>query len=304
MAHFQTELMQLRKIVEEKGVQVNRETQGFPVKGVNMVFPYITMSLCLRGSGRAKYDMEEMTQHKNDLGIILPGHLMHPIDCTDDYSYIAMYISEELFNDLAVCIFSHDYEKFNTSPLCHLTDEQAQRIQSLMLVLEDISSHRFEDLTHRRQMLVYQLAIMYEFVNHYRKEQDRLLKTSRHKTQYTQFCKLVVAHYREEKELLFYAKEMGVSLKQLNKIVHEVTHDMTPREWIEHYVVTQAKRLIEAKPEASLKQTAYALGFSEPSSFYRYFKRATGITPNEYKEKSARAGGLKKNGQKEKPPAR
>ena len=35
-----------------------------------------------------------------------------------------------------------------------------------------------------------------------------------------------------------------------------------------------------------LSKTAYMLGFSEPSSFYRYFKRGTGMTAKEYREKN------------------
>lgn len=288
MAHMQADLQQLKQSVEEIGVLVKQENHGFPIKGINLVFPDITITLCLRGKARAMYDMQEMTQSKNDLGVILPGHIMQPIDCTDDYLYASMNISAELFSDLKANIFSYDYEKFNTSPLCHLTDEQAQRLLSILLLLEDISLHRFDDLEHRRQMLLSQLAVAYEFVNYYRKEQDKQLKTSRHASRFTQFCDLVVMHYREEKDLQFYANQMSISTKQLSKIIREVTHGVTPKEWIEQYVIAQAKRLIEAQPDKSLKLTAYSLGFSEPSSFYRYFKRTTGMTPKEYREKSAR----------------
>lgn len=46
----------------------------------------------------------------------------------------------------------------------------------------------------------------------------------------------------------------------------------------------QAKRLIETHATATLKETAYLLGFAEPASFYRYFKRATGMTAKEYRK--------------------
>jgi AraC-like DNA-binding protein len=37
-----------------------------------------------------------------------------------------------------------------------------------------------------------------------------------------------------------------------------------------------------SKPGVSIKEAAYALGFSEPSAFYRAFKRWSGQTPQEY----------------------
>jgi len=49
-------------------------------------------------------------------------------------------------------------------------------------------------------------------------------------------------------------------------------------------VITQAKRLIETQPTISLKEIAYMLGFGEPTSFYRYFKHATGQTAKEYRD--------------------
>jgi AraC-like DNA-binding protein len=49
-------------------------------------------------------------------------------------------------------------------------------------------------------------------------------------------------------------------------------------------VITLAKKMIETQQELSLKHIAYQLGFTEPSSFYRYFKHATGITAKDYHE--------------------
>ncbi len=46
----------------------------------------------------------------------------------------------------------------------------------------------------------------------------------------------------------------------------------------------QAKRLIETHATPTLQETAFMLGFTEPTSFYRYFKRATGMTAKEYRD--------------------
>jgi AraC-like DNA-binding protein len=46
----------------------------------------------------------------------------------------------------------------------------------------------------------------------------------------------------------------------------------------------QAKRLIATRATQTLQETAYLLGFSEPTSFYRYFKRVTGMTAKQYRD--------------------
>lgn len=53
--------------------------------------------------------------------------------------------------------------------------------------------HDYNELQLRRQMLLSQLAVAYEFINYYRREQDRQWAESRAATFYTQFCDLVVA---------------------------------------------------------------------------------------------------------------
>ena len=44
-----------------------------------------------------------------------------------------------------------------------------------------------------------------------------------------------------------------------------------------------AKRLIATCATPTLQETANLLGFSEPTSFYRFFKRATGMTAKQYR---------------------
>jgi AraC-like DNA-binding protein len=41
-----------------------------------------------------------------------------------------------------------------------------------------------------------------------------------------------------------------------------------------------------SRPEMSISETAFMLGFSEPSTFYRAFRRWTGKTPAQYRRAS------------------
>lgn len=73
------------------------------------------------------------------------------------------------------------------------TDRQVKRVTALNELLEAIAMHDYNELQLRRQMLLSQLAVAYEFINYYRREQDRQWAESRAATFYTQFCDLVVA---------------------------------------------------------------------------------------------------------------
>jgi AraC-like DNA-binding protein len=85
----------------------------------------------------------------------------------------------------------------------------------------------------------------------------------------------------------FYAEMLHLHPYHLTRAIREASGGQSPAQWIEQYVVTLAKKMIETHPNQSLKQTAYQLGFTEPTSFYRYFKHATGITAKEYRNSLA-----------------
>lgn len=274
---------QLIKAVEQSGILIVREMQRFFNYNEDFVFPHIILTLCLSGSARAKYDMRVITHRKNDLSIIIPGHIMHPMDCTDDFTYAVLFISPKMFDDLRIHTFSHDYGKFNYAPVCSLTDEQAAHLLTIVDQLIVIANHTEEELPHRHQALLAELAVGYEFLNYYRREQDKQWTENRQVELFNRFCDLVVKHYRESREIKYYADLLNLTPKYLSKVIRTAA-GISPVEWIEQYVTAQAKRLIESHATPTLQETAYLLGFSEPTSFYRYFKRVTGMTAKQYRD--------------------
>ena len=64
----------------------------------------------------------------------------------------------------------------------------------------------------------------------------------------------------------------------------------TPVDWIQQYVATQATRIMDTHPEQTVKATALQLVFPTTANFCRYFKRATGIYPQAYKERREDVG--------------
>ena len=245
MMQTDSTLTQLLQSVEQNGVCVEREIHGFPMTGVDIVLPHVVLLLCLRGSARVMFDMKELSIERNDYGVLLPGHDLRRITCSDDFANLRVIISAEMISELKTRAFSHDYDKFNYAPKCHLTDVQAKRMMALFELLEAIASHDTDDLQQRRQILLSHMAVGIEFVNYYRREQDREWAESRSAKLYTQFCDLV----------------------------------------IQQYVATQAKLIMDTHPEQTVKETAYQLGFPTTANFCRYFKRATGIYPQAYKER-------------------
>lgn len=280
----------LFKLAEQKGVYVEKRLHEFGATGIDIMIPHVMMLLCLRGTACVKLDMREISIQKNDFGILMPGHVLQRVSCSDDFVYACGLISAEMFEELKAHAFSHSYAKFNSSPRCSLTYVQVKRVAALANLLDAIASHDHYDLMLRRQMLLAQLAVGLEFINYYRREQDKAWSRDRSAKIYTQFCDLVVERYRESRNVNYYAELLGYDARYFSKVFRQCSNGFSPLEWIQRYVAMQAKRIIDTHPEQTVKETAYQLGFTATSSFCRYFKHVVGIYPQEYRERVKGSG--------------
>jgi AraC-like DNA-binding protein len=93
---------------------------------------------------------------------------------------------------------------------------------------------------------------------------------------------LLEQHYKTEKSPSFYADNMNITLKHLNRICKE-TLNQTVTEIITNRVILETKRLL-INPIKSVNQIADELGFEDYSYFTRLFKKKTEITPSEFRK--------------------
>jgi YesN/AraC family two-component response regulator len=93
----------------------------------------------------------------------------------------------------------------------------------------------------------------------------------------------VEAHYQEkitEKEV---ATVCGMSIFTFSRIFRN-EHHITFREFLIKHRIMQAKEFLKI-PEIAITEVAQLSGFSDTSSFSRFFRRYIGITPSYYQKK-------------------
>lgn len=273
--------------VMQRGILVDCYSQEFPreICGINRILPCFYLILIHRGTAEVVYDSRVATMVPNMVVLVHPGHMVRFIDRTDDLVYSRLIVTPQLFEEMLTSVYYHNVQVYHNKPGYILSDEQVKRLMAVMELLAAVAGHDNQEIPHRRQLLLSQLAFGYELLNYYRLERDKDFIEERETLLLKQFCDLVVAHYRESREVQYYADLMNLTPKQLAKIIRAATGGTAPSEWIEQYVITQAKQMMEFRPSASLTEIAYTLGFSEPSAFFRYFKRSTGMTAKEYRLK-------------------
>ncbi|MDR1331291.1 MAG: helix-turn-helix domain-containing protein, partial [Tannerella sp.] len=96
------------------------------------------------------------------------------------------------------------------------------------------------------------------------------------------FLNLVQTHYREERELKFYADKLGLTPMHLSKVVKAASRK-SANDWIDEHVILEAKALLKSTG-MTIQQISEELNFPSQSFFGKYFKRCTGMSPREYKK--------------------
>ena len=79
----------------------------------------------------------------------------------------------------------------------------------------------------------------------------------------------------------WFADKLHLSPNYFGDLVKRET-GISAQEYIQNHIIEKAKSLLSDK-QMTVSQTAYALGYKYPNHLSRMFKRATGITPNEFK---------------------
>ncbi|HEY1748673.1 MAG TPA: helix-turn-helix domain-containing protein [Xanthobacteraceae bacterium] len=102
-------------------------------------------------------------------------------------------------------------------------------------------------------------------------------------TTVAQLRALVDEFFRREHQLGFYAEKLGMTADRLNDHVKRAT-GVTAGHLIRQRVLTEAKRQLVFTTQP-IQDIAAELSFSDPSHFARFFRKHTGTTPHEFRDR-------------------
>ena len=105
------------------------------------------------------------------------------------------------------------------------------------------------------------------------------VKSYRVRELFNRFMMLLEKDYKISRNVNYYAEQMNISSKYLTNIVSQVTGH-TPKTIIDQYVILQLKLHLKRSTQ-SIKEMAWEFHFADVSFFCRYFKKHTGLTPQQ-----------------------
>ena len=271
--------------LEERGLVVIENVTRMPTYNEPYVSPNLVIALNHRGWVKADYDMHPVTFLEHDHAVVYPGHILTAKEWSNDYLATLLVISPRFLNTLSQLHPKHYLFEYHYNSSFHLTESQFETMLTCFHMLQTISQ---QDHPEHDELLVMQMDIVARIVRQFLHESGKKMVCKDNAAQQTlvRFHEAVAQYYRKSREVRFYAELLSLSPKYFGTIIREAT-GIGAGEWIARYVVIQAKFMLRHYPSLSIQQISNQLGFSEQTSFSRYFKTYAGISPKQYRDREA-----------------
>ena len=126
--------------IKEQGLKVFENETRMPMYGVPYASPFITIALTHQGWVKVNYDGSVLEFGRHDMAIVPKGHVLMPLESSEDYCVTVVAISPQLFKEIATLQPNlHDHAEFHLNSVFHLNDEQFQGILGFIQMLHSIS---------------------------------------------------------------------------------------------------------------------------------------------------------------------
>ena len=159
-----------------------------------------------------------------------------------------------------------------------LSIESASELLKIYILLEEEYQTRHNSFLILKALLKVFLLKLIRIKEHVFTSQDVNQK------RVYEFMMLLEENYQQERNAEFYASALGISSKRLNQILKEKL-DKTAMQLIHDRIILEAKRKI-IHSESTLKEIAWDLGFTDRPYFSRFFKKQTGLSPEDFQKQA------------------
>ena len=263
---------QLRKC----GLAILEKGSFLPKCDEPYVSPNVVVMLNLRGWVSGGYDSYPFEFVSHDIAVLEPNHVIVVRGSSDNYLANVMVISGELDGLLTQRFTEKNRSDFLRSPLFHLDDDQYAIVSRFFALVKSVTQS--EEISQR--FLLPLMESFFVLVNGFHRAAG--YEMSKPRPVFDLFYKELVAHWRESREVAFYAEKLHYSPKYFGTLVKNETGESVGH-WIADYVIVQAKSLLEFQRNMTVQEISYKLGFSDQTVFSRWFKFHAGLSPKAFR---------------------
>ncbi|NHA04639.1 helix-turn-helix transcriptional regulator [Mucilaginibacter sp. HC2] len=242
------------------------------------------IGICTRGHALVEANLQVYEAKPDAMLLATPFHILRIYNSSEDFLCRFIVFSKAFLTENNVnshFLESFSYFKSASLPVIYPDHEDAKMLLDIYLLMQQKleREHHPYRMEISRSMLT---TMLYEVESIYEKQHVMIKgKQTRKQELNVLFQELVFHHYKEHRNVQYYADSLYVSPKHLTETIKEVT-GRTAGEWIDDAVVLEAKVLLR-NHDISIARVAENIHFPDQSSFGKYFKKHTGMSPSDYR---------------------
>ena len=252
---------------------------SFPCKIEACIFCYV-----VSGNVTVTINLWDYEIRAHDFVVIMPGSFLQIKAVSNDLQvafegFSSAFLKHMNFWKMLSPIMLQVFQ----SPVFSLEPELADIFRDIFSVMTRINdySSAFQAGSIAQNAMALTIDILSNAIKSHRLRGDRR-PTTREQEIVAQFLQIAFENYREEHRISFYAQEANLTLSHFCNVISK-SIGMTPQEVIMNLIIMDAKTQLKRTSHTAARISA-SLNFSTPTSFNRYFRKYTGMTPQEYRK--------------------
>lgn len=256
-----------------------KEEDLFPVSQNPVRIDFMGIFIPTSGKMIDEINLQTVTLDKKHILVFTHNHIARIINRSEDSKCVGILFSRSYWEQ--VLLKSHSSNAYSRLfPYLEVTDEQHEHLLAYYKLIRSNVEQKGDNEIIRHLIT----GMFIELGNIYKQQMLRL--SSANGSQHilmNKFLELIYDNYMQHRDVAFYADKLSLSSRYFTTVIRKVCGESALK-WIEKYVALEAKLLLRDS-NMTVKEIASQLNFEDTSFFCRYFKRATGFSPEEYRKR-------------------
>ncbi len=201
----------------------------------------------------------------------------------DNLKGIMVLYTDSVFNDVVSNISASPNSKYINCAIVPIAIMDEKRFANWNEILDQLQIESVWESELTIKIIGHYLSIlMLYFFREVEGNSMQLNLSDRKAELVNQFIGLVNSHFSEYKSPKEYAEKLSITPNYLNSICNAVL-DKKAGEIIQDRVILEAKKML-SYTSLTVSELSYQLGFNDNSYFGRYFRKATGLPPEQFRK--------------------
>lgn len=233
----------------------------------------------IKGNALVEIDGKSYLLHEQSFLFLLPGHLLLQLSHTEDFLFQYLSFDFDFLADFPLLLKTDISNQAAHMPYLQMDE----RYFHLVKRYYDFMYDRYSDAECPKDVMKGMLFSFVIEVSRMYSGRNVSVKVSRQDELVDRFFNLLHKFCTQERTAGFYADKLYISDKHLMRSIKKQT-GQTFHFWMTDFILREAKLMLKSTDE-TVTEIADKLNFPNSSFFAHYFRKYTGLSPVEFRNK-------------------